>query len=57
MQFKSAKFFKNNKQKNYKFMSFWTILGVIAAIVVTLVITPLVFGFFIDEADKYINSL
>lgn len=37
-------------------MSFWTILGVIAAIVVTLVITPLVLGFLIDEADKYINN-
>ena len=37
-------------------MSFWTILGVIAAIVVTLVITPLVFGFLVDEADKYINN-
>lgn len=60
MQPKSVKFFKSNKHKTHesksKVMSFWTILGVIAAIVVTLVIFPLVFGFFIDEADKYINN-
>ena len=37
-------------------MSFWTILGVIAAIVVILVINPLVLGFLIDETDKYINN-
>lgn len=37
-------------------MSFWTILGVIAAIVVTLVINPLVFGFLINEAEKHLND-
>lgn len=36
---------------------FWTILGVIAALVVTLVIFPLVFGWAINQADEYINDL